>query len=280
MKRKIYIIGICSFLFAYLQAQNTDFIVSYAGSLQKSGDFSQALVEFNRAIFLGQDQQDILFKNIADCYFQMQNYPQAELFYDRAFFASQNDSLRNEITLNKAFTILLQQNYQLAKSELYSVDTVYNQSQHRRLLFLAGFCEYGAENFDESRQLFYELALMNDSLDARTVLAYFDEFTKDAHRKRPGKVEVMSYLLPGLGQCYIGEWREGANSFTLVGGLVFGLVKFSSLYSPMDGVLLFAPWIQRYYQGGGEKAKRLAERRIQEKQNTTFNKLVDLVLDE
>ncbi len=279
-KQKQLIIWIFSLLSGLVQAQDIDLVIPFAQSLQEKQNYSDAIVEYNRAVFLGAEDQGMLFKNIADCYFNLGSFTLAEAFYDKAYFSSDNDSIRNEIILSKAYSQLLHADFLFAKSELYSIETVYNTDQHKRFLFLTAFSEFGSENFDISRKLFGSLALMKDSTTLEQVEMQFDKFLKYAHSRRPGKVEIMSYILPGSGQCYVGEWKEGINSFVLIGGLLYGLYRFGSLYAPIDGLLLFGPWVQRYYQGGAEKANKLAQRSIQTKKNEAFNQLIELCLDD
>lgn len=280
MKQKLFTIWTFSLLLGSIHAQDITLVIPFANALQEKQSYAEAIVEYNRAVFLGADQQDKLFKNIADCYFKLGKFTLAEQFYDKAYFSSENDSLSNEIILSKAYAQLLHADFLFAKSELYSIDTVYNIDQHKRLLFLTAFSEFGSENFDSSQKLFHRLALMKDSTTAADVIKQFDIYMKYAHSRRPKKVEIMSYVMPGSGQCYVKEWKEGINSFALVGGLLYGLYRFSTIYAPIDGLLLFGPWIQRYYQGGAEKANKLARRRIQEKKNDAFNNLIDLCLDD
>lgn len=280
MKQRLLIIWTFSLILGVLRGQDVKQVMPFAELLQQKHNYAEAIVEYNRAVFLGAENQEILFKNIADCYFRLGNYTLAEQFYDKAYFSSQNDSLSNEIILSKAYSQLLHSDFLFAKSELYSIDTVYNTDQHKRLLFLMAFSEFGSENYDNSRKLFHRLAGISESSSVEEVDNQFDTFLKYAHSRRPKKVEIMSYIIPGSGQCYVSEWKDGINSFALVGGLLYGLYKFSTFYAPIDGLLLFGPWIQRYYQGGAEKANKLAIRRIQTKKNDAFNNLVELCLDD
>lgn len=95
-------------------------------------------------------------------------------------------------------------------------------------------------------------------------------FCKKAMKKSTTKAMIMSAILPGAGQAYIGDWKDGLNSLAL--NTVMMALTYSTVvtYTPVDGVLLMSPWLLRYYAGGIKnlklKNKQHQEKAIQELQ--------------
>lgn len=87
----------------------------------------------------------------------------------------------------------------------------------------------------------------------------------------------MSMIIPGLGQLYAGDIKNGLNSLILTGGL-FSLGIYSAINNGfLDASLSVIPWFQRYYQGGFNKAQIIAKAKIEKKRYQIFNQLLDEV---
>jgi len=69
-------------------------------------------------------------------------------------------------------------------------------------------------------------------------------------RKSTTTAMIMSSVLPGLGQVYIGDIKDGVNSLAINAAMVTLTYTTIITYTPLDGVLLMSPWLLRYYVGG------------------------------
>ena len=87
----------------------------------------------------------------------------------------------------------------------------------------------------------------------------------------------MSMIVPGLGQLYVGDVKNGLKSFVLSVGLFSLGLRSALINNPLDAAISTLPWFQRYYQGGFKKAELIAIARIQEKRYKIYNQLLDEV---
>ena len=84
-------------------------------------------------------------------------------------------------------------------------------------------------------------------------------------------------IMPGLGQIYVGDIKNGLNSFILSAGLFALGLRSAYINNPLDAAISVLPWFQRYYQGGFKKAELIAIAKIQEKRYKIYNQLLDEV---
>ena len=71
--------------------------------------------------------------------------------------------------------------------------------------------------------------------------------------------------LPGLGQFYAGDIKNGINSL-VINALFVGLFTYSFVtISPIDAYFSVLPWFQRYYKGGYTKAGIIAEQKVKKR---------------
>lgn len=280
MKLKNFWILVVSLILALnLQAQTVNDVFQLAEKQFELGNYDIASKEYNRAYYFAYQPRDILLFRIAQCYFQMGNYGLAAQFFDRTYQFSVNDSLKNEAVLEKAFCLLIQEQFVLCISELYNFKESRTAMQTANKHFLKGIAHWGLHEdplaFDE-----FKLLLQNFSPSDSLVVLLNNEFDKVyryPRRYHPNRAYIMSALLPGLGQFSSGAVKEGVNSMLLIGGLVFIAYRVVSLYSFLDAFIGLFPWIQRYYYGGMEHSKKLAIEKIEEKRYESYLRIIELL---
>jgi hypothetical protein len=103
------------------------------------------------------------------------------------------------------------------------------------------------------------------------------EKNKKISKISPKKAKVLSMIMPGLGQLYVGDVKNGLNSFLLSTGLLALGLRSAFINNPLDAAIATLPWFQRYYQGGYKKAELIAVAKIQEKRYKIYNQLLDEV---
>lgn len=272
MKRSVLSL-IFSLALLGVRAQAGDEAFRFALHNYEKQNYNIAAKEYNRAVFLGHTQQWECFWQIARCYVYLNQYDLSNQFFDKAYFSLSNDSLKTELLLEKAFANIMQKDFNRSYYELLNVDSLYSPKQNRDYWLYLGVSFYGVDDFEHARECFAE-NLTDEQLEELN--AAFTYLKKMQKRHRPGRVETMSYLLPGLGQIHTGNVKAGLNSAALLGAIFYGVVRISFLYSPFDGLVIFAPWFQRYYMGGVDKAHQMAIEKIAQKKNETFNRIIEI----
>ncbi|MFB6342729.1 hypothetical protein ACE1ET_13455 [Saccharicrinis sp. FJH62] len=271
--KRSYIYLIFSLLTFSTYAQVGDQAYSFARQQFEKGNFSDAAREFNRAIFLGTTYTAESYRSIGECYFKTGSYGLSDIFLDKAYFAQNNDSIKTEILLRKTYSNILRKRFSNAYYELVNVDSLYDTAQTETFWFYLGVVYYGMDDFENAKASFAKNLSPGEINQLDAEFAYLKKMQK---RHRPGKVETMSYMLPGLGQIHTGNIKDGINSFVLLSALMYGMVQVGIIYSGFDGLFLFGPWFQRYYMGGAEKAKHMAEHKLMEVKNDVFNHILEI----
>ncbi len=96
--------------------------------------------------------------------------------------------------------------------------------------------------------------------------------------KKPEKAELLSAIIPGLGQCYSGYYLEGFASFLTHVGLAaitgYAVYKAYYLTAYFGGVSMF----MKFYFGGSRRSEFLAHKRNEKIKLDFYNKNKQLIL--
>ncbi|VAW20191.1 hypothetical protein MNBD_BACTEROID01-326 [hydrothermal vent metagenome] len=262
-------------------AQHLDEVISFAGRQFELGNYQLSAKEYNRAVFFGAGNQDMIYIKIAQCYFNTKDYALSNTFFDKSYFASSSDSIKAEAVLGKAFNNILQGRYMPALTELMNLDTMLCPAQDIKANFYAGIAYFGMNENQQAAESFKaclkymgqeeKMALMEDE---------FDAIRKWGERYNPKTAWVLSLIIPGSGQLYAGEVKEAANSMILTGGLLYLSILLSRRYSFFEAVLTVLPWFQRYYLGGAGKAEKYANEAFLRERYNSYRNILNLMEDE
>lgn len=274
MKQAIISILIISLGFG-VNAQSLKQTLDYARSSYEQENFVAAESAFRRVLFFdkaGVYASEINFKLANSLYFNG-SYQEANYYYDLAYFLA-SDSLKTVITLQKASSYLLLQNYSYTRIELYNLPLGLSTKDQKQALFYEAMLEFAEQNFDTSEVLFKQLStdtLVIDNL-----------FVKNSaiEKLNPKTAKVLSIIVPGLGQMYAGDWKAGINSFVLTGGLFYLGIRSGINNSFLDAAISVLPWFQRYYTGGFKRAEKIAIAKKQERRYAVFNELLRVINEE
>jgi hypothetical protein len=272
IKRAILFLGIISFLFAIPSfCQNLDEIVEFSNQQFAKGNFELAANEYNRALFFGYRAPDMLCLKIANCYFNQNKLEKSEQFFDRAYFSSSIDSIKNEAILGKSFSLILEKKFMLALSELMNIDSAKITYHNIKLNFLKGIAFFGLHQ-DELSEGYFKKCLKALTFENNQVAIEkeFLRIKKTEKRFNSHTAWMLSLFLPGAGQIYSGNFKEAANSSVLLGGLVYLTISVARKYSYVEAVVAVLPWFQRYYIGGANRAEKLALERQKNERNNSY----------
>lgn len=276
MLRQLHIyIGITLFFqVVHLNASDLKSIIDFADSLWMSEDFPKALQEYRRAYyFAGPEYKSPLSEKIACCYLKVENYKMARIFYDSALHYTPREQFRPEFSIRKAVTYMLEENLPYALLKLDEIETRGNENLERKIDLYRGICYFGMEKYDNSRRSLLNSIPDTDTFRITQIIKLFEE---SKSLKQPNSVlaSIFSILLPGSGQVYSGEFRNGLNSLILVGGLTY-LGIAGTVVHPLATI----PITYRYYMGGIINAGEAAERKRSEKRYKYFIRLKELMPD-
>jgi hypothetical protein len=269
MRLAVFTILIIELLGSSLKAQTLEETFEFANTLFEKQSYESALEAYRRTLFFDQNNEFAprVFKNMADCLYKKAEYSEAAYYYDLAYFVHSGEE-QNGITLQKASSNLLLGDYNKAKVELFNLPDELSSEHHERSIFYSAMIHFAQGDFDASKELFKEVST--------DTLAINELFIKNAKidKLNPKTAKILSIIIPGLGQFYAGDVKNGLNSLILSGGLMFLGVRSAINNSILDAALSIMPWYQRYYTGGYNKAEIIAEAKIKERRYKVFNELL------
>jgi tetratricopeptide (TPR) repeat protein len=255
-----------------LRAQSVEQSKVFADDLYVSGAYQNALEVYNRVLFF--DTAEVfsanIYPKIADAYYQTEQYAKANAFYDLAYNTSTDNILKNTYLLRKISGFLILKELDYAEIDFLSLDsTTLTTAQNTEKDLFSAIILFAKNDFETAEKAFLKI-----SKDSTVVQDLFVK-NKKISRISPKKAKNLSRVIPGLGQLYVGDVKNGLNSFLLTGGLMVLGIRGVLVNSLLDAAFSVGPWLQRYYKGGYEKAEAIAKAKILEKRFKIYNQLLD-----
>lgn len=249
---RILLPALFSFWVSVVVAQTSVQSLSFARAQIEAGNYSMAGKALSRLVFFDNGiEHPETFELLAETYFRQNDFSNAWHFYDLAAIRSDNDSMRAEFTSRKAACRLYKKEYHEAMIDLMSYQGNPSAAQEWQFDLLAGIASFYLYDYKNAEAYLLRCA---DSSSTQAVIESFRTIKQTEKRYNPRKARVMSFIIPGSGQLYAGDTKNGLNSFMLVTGFVavgFGLATSIQF---VDAAIIVFPWFQRYYMGGYQKA--------------------------
>jgi tetratricopeptide (TPR) repeat protein len=275
MPKTIFILLFSLCLPNWIKAQDIHQIKRFSDEQFEKGNYHLALKEYQRILFFNaENEYDELYSRIASIHYMFSDFDLAVKYYDFAMRIENDDSIRFELALKKALCNFKQNNYFSALAELLDLSDPPGEYLQKKKNLYTGICYFGLKDYNSSRYHFAEV-LDTGAINELNIL--FDSFARINKKYRPGKVELMSILIPGLGQIYTGEILSGLNSFILITGITFYAAVTAINYSLIDGLLVLSSWFYRYYSGGFTNAHDAAVRKIEWEKTKTYSEILSLI---
>jgi len=271
MKQVVFLILITNSLTSFGQSLEQTF--DFANQLYIQKSYQNAVEAYKRVVYFDSSSlySNQIYPKIADCLFSLEKYRESADYYDLAYFSTEDSLLKDTYILKKISCFLILQEYDYAEIELLNLGSDLPDSLEYEKNFNEAILRFAKEEYDLSEQIFKKL-----TLDTLAINELFNQNTK-VSRISPKKAKIMSMIMPGLGQIYVGDIKNGLNSFILSAGLFALGLRSAYINNPLDAAISVLPWFQRYYQGGFKKAELIAIAKIQEKRYKIYNQLLDEV---
>jgi len=273
---KYFLFSLFYFLFcssAEVKSANIESIISFGDSLLSKGDYFNALNEYRRAYFFAESGlKNHLGGKIASCYLILNDFKMARSFYDSVIYYSKNDGQRINCEFQKILCFMKEDNFGYALLKLDNLEVENEiQLQMRKNLY-QGICYFGIGQYDESYQHLLN-SISNSDTIRRLQLKLLYENHKTLRRPDSHVAIILSAIIPGTGQFYSGDIKNGLNSLLLLSGIFYLGTIVSS-----GGLVLIVPLFCRYYLGGIVHAKQIADKKRDEKKNIYYENLIEILL--
>lgn len=276
IKHGILWLMICNFQIN-LSAQDFNETISFADKQFEIKNYQLAVKEYQRALFYAKGRRiDYLYKQIANAFFANSQLEQANYFYDLSYRTAETDSLKYEILFNKAQCYILSKKYNQAIAELLNLQDETDKYFNDKKNFYLAISYFGLAKFIDSEKHFLKLLDKNDTQNKDKITNLFAK-KKNLNKPNPKTARILSRIIPGAGQVYAGDIKNGLNSLLLTGSFVALGVYMADRYTYLDAILTSLPWFLRYYKGGHHKAFEIAENKRAKRRSKTYLKIIETI---
>ena len=252
-------------------------IIKFADRQFAVENYQLAVKEYQRALFFSKGRKlDYLYRQIAHAFFANDQFNQATYFYQLSYNTAKNDSLKNEILLNKVQCYLLWGKFDQSLVELVNLPDSLNEYFNNKRNFYYAVTYFGLEKFNDSETHFLKLIDDSNAIAKEEIKRLFKK-KKNLYRPKPKTARTLSKIIPGSGQIYSGDVKNGLNSLLLTGGFATLGVYMSQELTYLDAILTTLPWFLRYRKGGFTKAYDIAHNKRAIHRNNTYKKILEIV---
>ena len=256
------VLAVTLLLFTVVTVSASDPAVDLGDYFFALENYDAAITEYKRFLFFNSDHPrsgEVQFK-IGLAYRAQEWWAEAVEAMIAAIELTTATELQAEMRVELAVTLIASGAYDLALIELIKVDM---QSQSARLRqrarFLRGIVYLYQFKWEQARSVF--LAYFDAIPSAAGAATEIDTFFAEAlnlPQKSEKAARLLSTLLPGLGQTYAGDWKNGLNALLLNGLLGYVTLDAAIDRDYDDALLSFFFLFYRYYAGNRHRAAEAA----------------------
>ncbi len=254
-------------------AQTISQTIEFADNQFEIKNYEIALQNYKRILFFEKEKNNFyIYNQIANIYLELHDYSKAVEYYKLSINCCTNDSLKFELIFKKASCYIFESEFRYALIDLYGLSDTLSIYFQKRKFFYLGICFYGLNNFDSAEKYFIK-SMANCCAEQQDAIHIL--FTnKKLKKPNPKTAYILSLILPGLGQIYAGDIKDGVNSLFLTSSIATLAIYVATQYHVIDAISI-VPWYTRFYQGGFYNAKNIAEKKLQTNRNEIFNNVIN-----
>ena len=275
MRLRQSFIVIYSFLIAITcDAQNLKETFDFAKYQLELGQLESAEAAFQRVMFFDSSLVFSYESNrlLAEALTKSRDFNQAENYFQEAQQKAPNELEGIKMSFRLIALFLKNAQYNRAQQKIATLPDSLSGINLAKCYFYKGVLNFWLNKFNQSFYDF-ETCLGKESVELITVF----QDTNKLKRLNPKAARLFSTIIPGTGQMYCGDFRNGINSLLLVGSFAAAGVAIGVQVSVVDAFLSIGPWLQRYYIGGIIKAEQAAIKRNNEKKENMLNSILQVI---
>lgn len=242
------IVGVLIFLSHVRVALSND-VLALADWLLEQKSYHEAITEYKRFIFFNPEGESAAyaFYRMGLAYRSDHKWKEAVDALRASILATEDPKIADERRIILATTLIASGNYSLARLELLKVSEA--PLRPKSLYFYGIACLYMSD-WDEAREAFGEFysryadgPATDRTEEIERVLA-----SVESSYRSPGLARFLSAIIPGLGQVYAGDWRDGLNALVL-NGLAIGFIANAIHRRDYRDAAIISSISIRYYTG-------------------------------
>lgn len=260
-----------------------DQALNYADGFFDSEYYEQAITEYKRFIYFNPNDKNInyAYLKIGLAYRNEEKWEESIQALRQTINTATTDSIKNEREVALAVTFIASGNYSVAEILLLRIEmsTIIPKIK-QKASFLRGIIYLYKFKWDSARDVFQ--SYFDKSQDS-TLHAQIDSLlleTKNFKYVSPDTARVYSTIIPGAGQIYAGNWKNGLNAFVLNGALASAIIYKIVKADYMNALVIWYFLMKRYYIGNRYHAQRIANEHNQLLNQTAAQEIINKLLEE
>ncbi|MBU2492188.1 MAG: hypothetical protein KJ571_06140 [Bacteroidetes bacterium] len=226
--------------------------LNFADNLFEEGLYFDAITEYKRLLFFDENKKydfDINYK-IAVCYKKGAKFDESIKYFSLAALSAQNEEDKFEINLQIVRLNILRKTTGRSLQLLNDLETKSNYSQKKEINYWRGWTYMFDDKWDSAAVYF-------------NMVDYDHELKNIANRVENDKysvtfAKVISYILPGSGQFYTGNYLSGIMSLGWTA--IWGYLTADAFIDErvFDGFAIGDLLFLRFYRGNIQNAEKFA----------------------
>ena len=271
MLKKIFIILlILNLILSNLLAQDLDKQYNYANSLFNSEKYFDAITEYKRLLYFEKSEQYNYQSNfnIGLSYKFGAKYDEAIKYFYLSEMAAQSDSLKIKSRLQRIRINILRRTTDNAIVMLNELDIEFpNQVDSNTIAYWQGWAYIMADDWANASHSF-------DKIDCEHPLKKIANEVED-NKYSVTFATLISYILPGSGQFYTGNYVSGLLS--LGWNVLWGYLTINAFVTDrvLEGILIGGLLWARFYRGNFKNAEKFAIEKNIEISNEAYKYLMN-----
>lgn len=244
-----------------------------------AGYFEEAITEYERFVCFGADSQRIAeaCRRIGRAYRNLGMLEQASASLHRALAYATDDSLAGRIRIDIAVIALAMKAYDVAELELLKLAR-FNRCPEivRTATFYLGVCYLYTGRWELAHGAFTGYFADTDASAVQRVETLLSSSNRP-RLKSPSVGKWLSTFIPGSGQIYAGDIRNGVNAAAINAafGYLFADAVVDGRYG--DAIIAYYPLFERYYRGNRYHAETVARERNAQESAAYAERVMDAV---
>lgn len=238
-----------AFFLSHARVALSDDVLALADWLLEQKSYHEAITEYKRFIFFNPEGANAAyaFHKMGLAYRSGHKWEEAVDALKASILATEDPKIADERRIVLATTLIASGNYSLARLELLKVSET---PLRPGSLYFYGIASLYMSDWDNARDAFGEFysryahgPATDRAEEIERVFVSVEPSYKSARLAR-----FLSAIVPGLGQIYAGDWRDGLNALAL-NGLAIGLIANTIHRKDYRDAALISSISIRYYTG-------------------------------
>ena len=251
MKYKLIIIVFISF--SHSQISPLDLASLYS----KEKNYNGAINEYKRYLFFNKESNyntSILIE-LYKSYQAIEDWSNAFSVIEKAYLSTDVDSLKDRIYIDKAIMLISKEEIQRSEIILTKISNYTNYEKIKReSYYWLGLVHLYSYKWMESKKNIKKYY-------GEPYYEYIDSIFYNSDKldiKSPKRARLLSLFIPGLGQIYSKDYKNGINSLIL--NSITSYLFLNSIMDKkyLDTLIIYYTPFRRYYQGSRSNAELIA----------------------